>query len=313
MNQNRTEWVMHVWGKKRHTLELNSVEKFHIDMLRLFQDQQKKFDKILINIALDDISDMLLFNFLKKEIGDAIYIDNVEFKYCQNEPDKGEYVTFRPYVFDRIGEDVDIFYSHFKGYGTYVKVFRESYPVRVIDLCEKFWSYIMYRYSLNMPDVQKKLKNNSIYCWYVFKNVDNKAPESNIGYYRDYQKHIQEDNEKLKELLPDDLCKHSPGSFLWYNMKNIGKSLADKPEVTSITTEYLTKHSIKNVVNLCTHFCEVYLMQFLKEDECYGVKDYNKEFQDMSGTPYTQIYPSKKIAREFIKDFEKYLIEKDLM
>ena len=32
MNQNRTEWVMHVWGKKRETLELNDVEKFHIDL-----------------------------------------------------------------------------------------------------------------------------------------------------------------------------------------------------------------------------------------------------------------------------------------
>ena len=65
MNQNRTEWVIHVWGKKRDSLELNQVEKFHIDMLRTFQNQQKKFDKILINIALDDIDDMNLFNFLK--------------------------------------------------------------------------------------------------------------------------------------------------------------------------------------------------------------------------------------------------------
>ena len=85
MNQNRTEWVMHVWGKKRETLELNDVEKFHIDMLRMFQLQQKKFDKILINIALDDVNDMNLFNFLKDEIGKVLVNDNVEFKYCQND------------------------------------------------------------------------------------------------------------------------------------------------------------------------------------------------------------------------------------
>ena len=65
MNQNRTEWVIHVWGKKRDTLELNDVEKFHLNVLKLFQDRQNKFDKILINIALDDINDLKLFNFLK--------------------------------------------------------------------------------------------------------------------------------------------------------------------------------------------------------------------------------------------------------
>ena len=80
MNQNRTEWVRHGWGKKRETLELNDVEKFHIDMLRMFQLQQKKFDKILINIALDDVNDMNLFNFLKDEIGKVLVNDNVEFK-----------------------------------------------------------------------------------------------------------------------------------------------------------------------------------------------------------------------------------------
>ena len=89
MNQNRTEWVMHVWGKNRDTLELNEVEKFHIDMLKLFQDQQKKFDKILINITIDDVNDLTLFNFLKNEISKVLVNPNVEFKYCQNDSTKG--------------------------------------------------------------------------------------------------------------------------------------------------------------------------------------------------------------------------------
>ena len=80
MNQNRTEWVMHVWGKTRDTLELHQVEKFHIDMLRTFQDQQKKFDRILVNIALDDVNNLELFEFLKKEIGSVLVNDNVEVK-----------------------------------------------------------------------------------------------------------------------------------------------------------------------------------------------------------------------------------------
>ena len=57
MNQNRTEWVMHVWGKKRDTLELNQVEKFHLDILKTFQEQHRRFDRILVNIALDDVND----------------------------------------------------------------------------------------------------------------------------------------------------------------------------------------------------------------------------------------------------------------
>ena len=32
--KNRTEWVMHVWGRKRDSLELNGVEKFHLDMMK---------------------------------------------------------------------------------------------------------------------------------------------------------------------------------------------------------------------------------------------------------------------------------------
>ena len=310
MNQNRTEWVMHVWGKKRDTLELNDVEKYHIDLLKLFQDQQKKFDKILINIAIDDVNDLTLFNFLNDEISKVLVNPNVEFKYCQNVKNLGEYVTFRPYVFDRIGEDVDIFYSHFKGYNTFVKINRESFPERIVNLCERFWSYIMYRYSFNMKDVQKHLKNNSVYCWFVQKK---KSEEKNISYYNSYQACLQSGDERFKEYVEDDLCKHSPGSFLWYNMKNIGKSLKDKPLVTEVSTDYLIKHSKENAVNLCTHFCEVYLMQFLKEDECYSVNDYNEVVNGMVGTLYTQIYPCKKIGREFLKDFEKYLIDTGLI
>lgn len=310
MNQNRTEWVIHVWGKKRDTLELNEVEKFHIDMLKLFQDQQKKFDKILINIALDDINDMNLFNFLKEEIGKVLVNDNVEFKYCQNDTEKCEYVTFRPYVFDRIGEDVDIFYSHFKGYRTFFFVRKESFPIRVVDFCEMFWSYIMYRYSLNFNDVKKNLKNNSVYAWFVLKNDKD---DHYIGYYNDYHNALQSGDDRFKEYVADEFHKHSPGSFLWYNMKNIGKSLKDKPLIKEVSTDYLVKNSIEGKVNLCTHFCESYLMNFLKADECYSVKDFNKEITDMPGPLYTVIYPTKTIAREFIKDFEKYLIDNGLM
>ena len=310
MNQNRTEWVMHVWGKKRDTLELNQVEKFHLDILKTFQDQQKRFDRILVNIALDDVNDQNLFEFLKKEIGSVLVNDNVEFRYCQNDPIKGEYVTFRPYVFDRIGEDVDIFYSHFKGYGTSVTVYKESFPMRIVDLCEMFWTYIMYNYSLNMKDVEKNLKKNSTYGWYMMRNKEDRHC---IGFYDDYHNCLQEGDERFKEYVADDLHKHYPGSFAWYNMKNIGKSLKDKPLITSVTDEYLLRQSAGKDVGLCTHFCEVYLMNFLKEDECYSVNDFDEQICNMSNTMYTELYPAKTVAREHLKGFEKYLIENGLI
>ena len=310
MNQNRTEWVMHVWGKKRDTLELNQVEKFHLDMLKTFRDQQKKFDKILINIALDDVNDLKLFDFLKGEISKVLVNNNVEFMYCQNDPIKGEYVTFRPYVFDRIGEDVDIFYSHFKGYGTSVTVYKESFPMRIVDLCEMFWAYIMYNYSLNMKDVEKNLKKNSTYGWYMMRNKEDRHC---IGFYDDYHNCLQEGDERFKEYVADDLHKHYPGSFAWYNMKNIGKSLKDKPLITSVTDEYLLRQSVGKDVGLCTHFCEVYLMNFLKEDECYSVNDFDEQICNMSNTMYTELYPAKTVAREHLKGFEKYLIENGLI
>lgn len=310
MSQNRNEWVIHIWGRKRDTLELNDIEKFHIDMLKQFQPQQKKFDKILINIAMDDVNDTRLFDLLKSKISEVLVIKNVEFLFCQNDKDMCEYVTFRPYVFDRIGEDVNIFYSHFKGYSTFVKVYKESYPTRLVYLSEMFWSYIMYRYSLNISDVQKKLNDNCVYCWFMSKN---KPDDSTVKFYNSYQEYLYSNNSELKGYIVDDLNKFSPGSFMWYNLKKIGESLKDKPEVTSITTDYLKEHSVDGGVQLCTHFCEIYLMQFLKDEECYSVKDYNDEYHKIIGTLYTQLYPSKTIGKEFIKDFEKYLIENYLI
>lgn len=301
---------MHIWGKKRDTLELNQVEKFHLDILKTFQDQQRRFDRILVNIALDDVNNLELFEFLKKEIGSVLVNDNVEFRYCQNDPIKGEYVTFRPYVFDRIGEDVDIFYSHFKGYGTSVTVYKESFPMRIVDLCEMFWTYIMYNYSLNMKDVEKNLKKNSTYGWYMMRNKEDRHC---IGFYDDYHNCLQEGNEEFKKYVADDLHKHYPGSFAWYNMKNIGKSLKDKPLITSVTDEYLLRQSVGKDVGLCTHFCEVYLMNFLKEDECYSVNDFDEQICNMSNTMYTELYPAKTVAREHLKGFEKYLIENGLI
>jgi hypothetical protein len=182
--------------------------------------------------------------------------------------------------------------------------------MRVVDLCEMFWAYIMYKYSLNMKDVEKNLKKKSTYGWYMMRNKEDRYC---IGFYDDYHNYLQEGDGRFKEYVADDLHKHYPGSFAWYNMKNIGKSLKGKPLITSVTDEYLLKQSVGKNVSLCTHFCEIYLMNFLKEDECYSVNDFDKQLHDMFNTMYTEIYPAKTVAREHLKGFEKYLIENGLI
>lgn len=299
------EWVIHVWGKKRDVLELNDVERFHIDVLKSLKNEHKVFNKILVNIAMDDIDDNNLFDFLKSNIREALNNDNVEFKCCQNDILLGEYVTFRPYVFDRIGEDVNIFYTHFKGYKTFLRINRESYPVRVSDLCEMFWSYIMYRYSLD-SDVYGKLNDHCTCSWFVLK--DDKARE----YYNGWWKQLLDKNPEFNEFIADDLKKHSPGSFNWYNMKNIAKSLEGKDFVRNISVDTLKEASTETGC-LCTHFCELYLMQFLKDEECYSVKDFSNEWGELNEVLYVSLYPSKMIAKELIDDFETYLIENKLI
>lgn len=243
----RSEWVIHVWGRKRKGLQLTDVEKFHINMLKMYQDQQKKFDKISIHIALEDVGDTAIYELLKNEIDKVIVIKNVEYWLSLQNPELKDLTTFKAYVSERIGEDVNVFYSHFKGYGTSFKPEKESYPIRVVQLCEMFWSYIMYRYSLTNWDlVEDKLKDHSVFCWYA----------SN---------------------------KQCPGRFAWYNLKRLGDVLETKSDVTDI---------IGN----------------LSDGECYSLKDYEN-----IGNLYTSIYPSKKIGREFLKDFEKYLIDNELI
>ena len=161
-----------------------------------------------------------------------------------------------------------------------------------------------------MKDVEKNLKKNSTYGWYMMRNKEDRHC---IGFYDDYHNCLQEGDERFKEYVADDLHKHYPGSFAWYNMKNIGKSLKDKPLITSVTDEYLLRQSVGKDVGLCTHFCEVYLMNFLKEDECYSVNDFDEQICNMSNTMYTELYPAKTVAREHLKGFEKYLIENGLI
>lgn len=313
MEKKRNEWVIHIWGKKRETLELTSVESFHLDMLRKYRDQHNKFDLVRVNIAMDELEDKKLFSMLKKEVKSAINNKNIEFTCCQNNAKLGEYVTWKPLVYDRIGEDVRVFYSHFKGYRSYIDIIRSSYPARVVDLCEMFWSYMMYNCSMDFDDVQEKFDSGkSVYCWFVLKCKYDNLDKTLDSYYITYQETLNAYEPKLRENWADDLAKHSPGSFVWYDLKNIGESLKDRPLVTSITDDFLFKVSNEKC-GLFTHFCELFLMQFLKEDECYSVNEYGDEWQKLKNNLYLLLYPAKTVGRELIDDFEEYLIDKQLI
>ena len=172
----RTEWVIHIWGKERDRLEFTQQEIFHMDMIR--NCDHSIFDKVLINIAMYDIKDEKLFNFLKKELMKLFSdVDIVEIKKCQNDIILCEYVTFRPYVWDRIGEDVRIFYSHFKGYVSNVHMLgADTYPMRNVLINEYYWSYLMYRMSLDNEYVDEMKKSfdvgKDVYCWCLLNETN---------------------------------------------------------------------------------------------------------------------------------------------
>ena len=153
----RTEWVIHIWGKERDIFDLTPQEKFHMDMIR--SCDHSIFDKVLINIAMYDINDESLFTLLKQELLSVFSdINEVDIRKCQNDRLLCEYITFRPYVWDRIGEDVRIFYSHFKGYISNVHLIGEyAYPKRNMLINEYYWSYLMYRMSLDKEYIGEML------------------------------------------------------------------------------------------------------------------------------------------------------------
>ena len=71
----RTEWVIHIWGKEREKLILTPQEKFHIDMIK--NQDHSIFDKVLINISMDNFYDKKLFKLLKMLV--RLFVEVVEY------------------------------------------------------------------------------------------------------------------------------------------------------------------------------------------------------------------------------------------
>ena len=313
----RTEWVIHIWGKERDSLELTPQEKFHMDMIGNYD--HSIFDKVLINIAMYDINDENLFEFLKNKLLDLFSdVKEVDIRRCQNDRMLCEYVTFRPYVWDRIGEDVRIFYSHFKGYVSNVKMLGEyAYPKRNITINEYYWSYLMYRMSLGKEYVSEMKKSfdlgKDVYCWCLLDETNLKyihIPEEG-DYYTSYFKGIEENVPDIKKFyVKENMAIHSPGSFVWYDMKNIYSHIRGVIDNISLDNEMLKR------VDSARHYCELYIWRFLKIEniqEQTFINNMRKQFSSIMNSSYTQLYCSKKICKEYIKDFDKYIIQNKLI
>jgi hypothetical protein len=310
----RTEWVIHIWGKERGKLELTQQEKFHMDMIRCYD--HSIFDKILINIAMYDINDDSLFNFLKRELQDIFSdVDEVDIRRCQNDRLLCEYVTFRPYVWDRIGEDVRIFYSHFKGYVSNV-LFLRYVPDRYRFINEFYWSYLMYRMSLGeeyINEMKKSFENGKdVYCWCLFdeRNVSDIYITEDGDYYSAFFSHIEKEVPNFKSFYVNNGFYHSPGSFVWYDMKNLYDHIGSYINNISLSED------VYRISGAATHFCELYIWRFLNIENVQVqtfINNVNKQFEDINNQVYTQIYCSKKICYDYIEDFNRYIIQNKII
>jgi hypothetical protein len=309
----RTEWVIHIWGKERDKLEFTPQEKFHIDMIKKYD--HSVFDKVLINISMDNFNDKKLFKFFKNELM-ILFSDvkEVEILKCKNDIVLCEYVTFRPYVWDRIGEDVRIFYSHFKGYVSNVQYFgTHTYMMRNFTINEYYWSYLMYRMSLDkeyFDEMNKSFDNGKdVYCWCLFDETNFEhipIPEEGL-YYDAFFNGVENINPNVKKYYKkESMYIHSPGSFVWYDMKNIYNHIGSYVDEISLDSIDIKDNFVSR------HYCELYIWRFLEREniqEQTFINNIRKQFITVKNSIYTQLYCSKKICCEYLKDFDKYIIQ----
>ena len=313
----RTEWVIHIWGKDRECLELTNQEKFHIHMIK--NCDHTIFDKVLINIAMDNIYNKRLFKLLKSELLNIFSdVNEVDIRKCKNDFMLCEYVTFRPYVWDRIGEDVRIFYSHFKGYISNVQLIGDSpYPKRNLIINEYYWSYLMYRMSLDKEYIDEMKQSfdigKDIYCWCYLdeSNLEYVIVPDMDDYYTQFFSGIEENIPDIKNFyVKESMSIHSPGSFVWYDMKNIYSHIGSFVDKLNLDSDMLKS------VGSTRHFCELFIWRFLKIEniqEQTFINNMRKQFSSIRNSSYTQLYCSKKICNKYIKDFDKYIIQNKLI
>lgn len=314
----RTEWVIHIWGKERENLEFTQQEKFHMDMIKSYD--HSIFDKVLINISMDDINDEKLFDFLKQELLKVFSdVKDVDIRKCQNDFYLCEYVTFRPYVWDRIGEDVRIFYSHFKGYISNIQMIgATTYPIRNLVINEYYWSYLMYKMSLDEEYVDEMKKSfdlgKDVYCWCLLdeSNLEGIYIPEEGDYYTAYFRDIEGNAPNIRKYYnKESMAIHSPGSFVWYDMKNIHKHMGEECVKEISLDDSLLREALGT-----RHYCELYIWRFLKREniqEQSYINNISSQYNSIGNNAYTRLYCSKKVCYKYIKEFDKYIIKNKII
>ena len=127
-----------------------------------------------------------------------------------------------------------------------------------------------------------------VYCWCLLDESNLKylvIPEEG-DFYTMHFKGIEECAPHIKKFYVKESMKiHSPGSFLWYDMKNIYNHIGEIFDDISLDDELL-----KNV-GVTRYFCELYIWRFLKPENIQEqtiINNMKKQFSDMRNNAYTQ-------------------------
>jgi hypothetical protein len=213
---------------------------------------------------------------------------------------------------------VRIFYSHFKGYVSNAQILGDyAYPMRNMNINEYYWSYLMYRMSLDNEYVDEMKKSfdvgKDVYCWCLLNetNLDYIYIPEGGDYYTEFFRGIEEKAPKIKKFyIKESMSIHSPGSFVWYDMRNIYNHIAEAFNEISLDDEILKS------VYATRHYCELYIWRFLKIEniqEQTFINNVRGQFSNIRNSSYTQLYCSKKVCHKYIKEFDKYIIQNKII
>jgi hypothetical protein len=193
----------------------------------------------------------------------------------------------------------------------------DMYPKRNLLLNEYYWSYLMYRMSLDSEYVDEMKKSfdcgKDVYCWCLLDetNLENIVVPEEGDYYSAFFGAIESFAPNVKKYYQNgSLSIHSPGSFVWYDMKNIYKHMGDIYNEICLDSKKL-KDSYTT-----RHYCELYIWRFLNieniQEQTY-INNMKQQFSSIRNSSYTQLYCSKKICYQYIKDFETYIIQNKII
>jgi hypothetical protein len=157
-------------------------------------------------------------------------------------------------------------------------------------------------------------EGKDIYCWCLLDetNLENiSIPEEGI-YYTAFFNGVEEINQNVKKYYKkESMTIHSPGSFVWYDMKNIGNHIG-----LDVVKEISLDHNMIKDNFVSRHYCELFIWRFLDRkniQEQTFINNIRNQIRTIKNSTYTQLYCSKKVCCEYIKDFDKYIIQNKLI